>query len=151
MAKGKPQFEQQFKRDYERRREVLRVILRRARKESKLSQGEAAYMISSNQSFLSRVEKTGVIDFVVLERLAAVYGKPVGHFTTFNHKEVPRPRINEPEVSTYEGRSLYEWKYHFNWRSWPPLGEEAKPRAITGGRRVAKSIRPGESLLGRRN
>lgn len=119
MAKGKVASNKQFQPDYKNRHKGLAIALRRARNEAGLSQAEAAFMISSNQSFLSRVERTGEVDFVVLERLAAVYNKPVSSFHTLDFEAVTRRNLNQPDIPQYEGRTRAEWKYFVENRRWP--------------------------------
>lgn len=127
----------------EHRLRGLKLRLREARKEAKLSQTEAAYILGSNQTFISRMERlpqkkqrkevgvidtdskgeelSGSIDFLTLERLAAIYGKPIEYFKTPRFFEDWAHRNkNEPLMYGKPDRhSLEEWKYHFRERRWP--------------------------------
>ena len=98
---------------------------RAARIEVVLSQSEAAYIIESNQSYISRAEQTGAIDFLTLERLAAVYGKPIEHFKTPRFLETWAQR-NRNEPPMYWRHSMKDWKHHFKERRWPDLRATAK-------------------------
>jgi transcriptional regulator with XRE-family HTH domain len=142
MTKGKVASDKQFQPDYQRRHKGLAIALRLARKEAGLSQAEAAFMISSNQSFLSRVERTGEIDSVVLERLAAVYNKPVSAFKSLDFEAVTRRNLNQPDIPQYEGRTRAEWKYFIENRRWPPEQFKSTHNVGLGAPRPGKGHGP---------
>jgi transcriptional regulator with XRE-family HTH domain len=89
--------------DEERRnRKGLREKLRLARTESKLSQAVAAYMLGCSQSYLSKVERTGRVDFVRMQRLAAIYDKPLDWFQTLSD-------VFQTGQHLYLGYPLLDW------------------------------------------
>jgi transcriptional regulator with XRE-family HTH domain len=89
--------------DEERRsRKGLREKLRLARTERKLSQAVVAYMLGCSQSYLSKVERTGRVDFVRLQRLAAIYAKPLDWFQTLGD-------VFQTDEHLYLGYPLLDW------------------------------------------
>ena len=59
----------------------FRSRLRRAREEANLTQARAAELLGKPQSFISKVESgERRVDFVELQVLARVYGKPLSYF-----------------------------------------------------------------------
>ena len=100
-------------------RKLLRQKLKQARKEADLSQPVVSYMLGCSQSYLSKVERSGRVDFVRLERLAAIYDKPVSWFATLD------PKITAPTTYAVEGESCYrgltrkEWKQAARTKHWP--------------------------------
>jgi hypothetical protein len=70
------------------------------------------------------METSGNVEFVQLERMAALYGKELGNFTTLD-KETAGRYPWAPDESGYEGWALSEWKgYLKNGQEWgrTPLG-----------------------------
>jgi len=96
----------------------LREKLKQARKEADLTQPEVAYMAGCSQSYLSKVERSGRVDFVRLERLAAIYDKPVEWFTTLD-PNITDPVSWAPDVPAYRGLTREEWKKAFETKHWP--------------------------------
>ncbi len=111
---------EQVEKDNSRRRSLLRERLKQARLEADYKQSEVAYIMGWSQSYLSKVEDgDGRIDFVRLERLAAVYNKPLSWFATLD------PDISNPTTYAEEGEPCYrgltrkEWKQAAKHRHWP--------------------------------
>ncbi|MGA2859196.1 MAG: helix-turn-helix transcriptional regulator [Candidatus Sulfotelmatobacter sp.] len=94
-----------------RSRRNLREKLRLARNEAKLSQAVVAYMCGCTQSYLSKVERTGRVDFVRLQRLAAVYAKPLEWFQTLDDPFSGEERF-------YLGWALEDWEQLEKLRHW---------------------------------
>jgi len=84
-------------------RKELREKLREARAEAKLSQAVAAYMLGCSQSYLSKVERTGRVDFVRMQRLSAIYAKPLEWFLTLKDVFTKDERL-------YLGYELFDWQ-----------------------------------------
>jgi transcriptional regulator with XRE-family HTH domain len=90
-------------------RKVLREKLKQARTEAGLAQPVVAYMMGCSQSWLSKLEKSGNLDFLTLERLAAIYDKPLEWFSTLG----PGIRARTtwaPHEAAYRGQTRTEWK-----------------------------------------
>ena len=59
----------------------FRQKLRRAREEAQITQAEAARLLGKPQSFVSKLESgERRVDFVELQVLAHIYGKPLSYF-----------------------------------------------------------------------
>jgi transcriptional regulator with XRE-family HTH domain len=100
-------------------RKRLREKLKQARLDAGYKQSEVAYMMGWSQSYFSKVEDHGRIDFVRLERLAAVYNKPLSWFATLD------PNISKPtnyaveNEPCYRGLTRKEWKQAAKDKHWP--------------------------------
>ncbi len=102
------------------RREKLARKLKTARKEAKVTQLVAGFIVGKDQPFISRVEKTGEIDAITLCRLAALYDKPLAYFIT----EIDYP---------YKDRPLSDWEHRAKFGRWP--------RVYTGNKRIKRGRR----------
>jgi|SRR5271157_114115 len=98
-------------------RKLLREKLKQARLEAGYTQPEVAYNIGWSQSYLSKVEGHGRIDFVRLERLAAVYNKPLSWFATLDISKPPT--YAEESEPCYRGLTRKELKQAAKQRHWP--------------------------------
>lgn len=58
------------------------VLLRKARKEAGLNQKTVALMLGTTQPNVGKLERSGRVPFIVLERLAAIYDVPLTYFAT---------------------------------------------------------------------
>src|SRR6266576_1747129 len=94
-----------------RSRRSLREKLRLARNEAKLSQAVVAYMLGCSQSYLSKVERTGRVAFVRLQRLAAIYARPLEWFQTLDDPFCGEERF-------YGGCALGDWEKLEKLRHW---------------------------------
>lgn len=103
-------------------RKLLRQKLKQARKEADLSQPVVAYMLGGSQSYLSKVERSGRVDFVRLERLAAIYAKPVSWFATLD------PKITAPTNYAVEGEPCYRGSTRKEWKQATSTKHWATPR-----------------------
>ncbi len=90
-----------------KQRERLAEKMKDARKKLKLSQNDAARLVGVTQSMLSRWERNGEVAFVVLERLAYLYGMKVTDFAT--------ERIWEP----YEPHTLDDYRVRLKTGKFP--------------------------------
>lgn len=110
----------QVKRDNSKRRRQLRDKLRQARLEADYKQSEVAYVMGWSQSYISKIEDgDGRIDFVRLERLAAVYNKPLSWFATLD-PDISKPTsYAEKGEPCYRGLTRKEWKLAAKQRHWP--------------------------------
>lgn len=69
----------------QKRKKILLQKLVEARKNANLTQQEAAVKLGKPQSFISKIESgERNVDFLELEDIAKVYGKPLGFFQTNN-------------------------------------------------------------------
>jgi transcriptional regulator with XRE-family HTH domain len=107
-----------------RSRRKLREKLRQARTETKLTQKVVAYMLGCSQSYLSKVERTGRVDFVRMQRLAAIYARPIEWFQT-----LPDP------FEVVEGERLYFTWPMADWEKLEKMRHWLVPRGW--GRRLA--------------
>ena len=66
-----------------RQRPLLRKLLKQAREEAALNQAKAGELLGLDQSFISKIE-SGLrqLEFVEVEQLADIYGKPLSFFAT---------------------------------------------------------------------
>jgi transcriptional regulator with XRE-family HTH domain len=94
-----------------RSRKRLCEKLRLARSETKLSQVVVAYMLGCSQSYLSKVERTGRVDFVRMQRLAAIYARPLEWFQTLDDPFSGEERF-------YLGWALEDWEKLEKLRHW---------------------------------
>ena len=95
-----------LKREYWPRLNQFRKLLIQARRDSGLSQIAVALMLGRPQSYVSKIEKagkTGKVDFVLMERLAAIYGKPLSFFSTLPS--------DVREGDKYLGLTNAEWEH----------------------------------------
>jgi transcriptional regulator with XRE-family HTH domain len=139
---GKPRLEERIQGDYSSGRGKLALRLREARKACGLRQNLVAFMTATSQSYISRVERTGDIEFVILERLAAVYSKPVTDFLTRSYGTVTARRPSEPDVPMYMGKTRDEWKYYLKHKRWPSILGYQKP-GLPSGNPASTPWRPG--------
>lgn len=66
-----------------RQRRLLRLLLKQARLESKLTQREAGERLGLDQMFISKIESgKRQVEFVEVEQLAEIYGKELSFFYT---------------------------------------------------------------------
>jgi len=66
---------------YSKESESLVKQLKKARKEAKLNQNEAARLICVSQSYISKVESGQIrMDIIQLKNFAKVYGKSIDFF-----------------------------------------------------------------------
>jgi transcriptional regulator with XRE-family HTH domain len=96
-----------------RSQKLLRAKLKEARCEAKLSQAVVGYMLGCTQSYVSKIERTGRVEFVRMQRLAAIYGKPLEWFRTLDN-----PIRGIEGEGGYLGYSLEEWQELENKRHW---------------------------------
>ena len=92
-------------------------LLRKARKESGLTQKTVALMLGTTQPNVGKLERSGRVPFIVVERLAAIYGVPLSYFTTL--------RADTREDGKYLGMTNEEWsRSHdlYNRPTGPPVG-----------------------------
>ena len=74
--------------DYQARYRRFREKLRQARLEAGLSQSELAQLLGKPQSFVSKVESgERRLDFVELQSLTSILGKPLLYFKDEAHKQ----------------------------------------------------------------
>jgi transcriptional regulator with XRE-family HTH domain len=109
---------QTVKTEDSRGRKLLRDKLKQARKEADLSQAVVAYMLGCSQSYLTKVERTGRVDFARLERLAAIYDKPLEWFQTLDPKITTRVTW-APNEPAYQKLTRKEWKQAAEKKHWP--------------------------------
>jgi transcriptional regulator with XRE-family HTH domain len=102
-----------------RGRKLLREKLKQARREADLSQPVVAYMLGCSQSYLSKVERTGRVDFVRLERLGAIYDKPLSWFATLDPNVRARTTYAAKDEPCYRGLTRKEWKKATRTKHWP--------------------------------
>jgi len=57
-------------------------LLRKARKEAGLNQKTVALMLGTTQPNVGKLERSGRVPFIVLERLAVIYDVPLTYFAT---------------------------------------------------------------------
>jgi transcriptional regulator with XRE-family HTH domain len=100
-------------------RKLLREKLKQARLEAGYTQPEVAYIMGWSQSYFSKVEGHGRIDFVRLERLAAVYNKSVEWFGTLNPNISKPTSYAEENEPCYRGLTRKEWKQAARTKHWP--------------------------------
>ena len=59
----------------------LRERLKAARVEAGLTQAQVAHLVGRPQSFVSKIEVGGRrVDFIAMQVLASIYGKPLSYF-----------------------------------------------------------------------
>jgi transcriptional regulator with XRE-family HTH domain len=101
-------------------RKILREKLKQARLEADYKQAEVAYILGWSQSYLSKIEDgDGRIDFVRLERLAAVYNKPLAWFATLDPDISNPTSYAEEGEPCYDGQTRKEWKLAAKHHHWP--------------------------------
>jgi DNA-binding XRE family transcriptional regulator len=72
-----------------RQRPLLRRLLKQAREEAKLNQTKAGELLGQNQSFISKIESgKRQVEFVEVEQLASLYGKPLAFFATVDRVKI---------------------------------------------------------------
>ncbi len=107
MSHEEPRRERrELRRDYERRRKQIVLLLRNARKATGLTQKTVALMLGTTQPNVGKLERSGRVPFIVLERLAAIYDVPLSHFVTLP----PDTRKD----GKYLGMTNEEWSAYHN-------------------------------------
>jgi transcriptional regulator with XRE-family HTH domain len=96
----------------------LGPMLREAREGVGLSQVQLAFMLGVHQSLVSRIEKTGSIDHVLLERFACVCNKKVSDFTSLDNAAGSKPSGQE-KGWLYYSAPKNTWEYLIRKGSWP--------------------------------
>ena len=117
MSHEEPRRERrELRRDFERRRKQMVQLLRRARKEAGLTQKTVALMLGTTQPNVGKLERSGRVPFIVVERLAAIYDIPLSYFGTLD--------ADTRKEGKYLGMTNEEWsRYH---------DEYNRPRCRTG-------------------
>jgi transcriptional regulator with XRE-family HTH domain len=68
---------------------LLRRLLKQAREEAKLIQTKAGELLGQDQSFISKIESgKRQVEFVEVEQLARLYGKPLVFFATIDRLKI---------------------------------------------------------------
>jgi hypothetical protein len=112
--------EKRYELDYERRAETLARQLKQARRDAGITQTLAAYMLGTNQTFISRAERKGdVVDFLTLERMCAMYDKPLQFFATMSDPSLGKRKPSQKH--SYENHTIEEWEHHLHHREWSDL------------------------------
>jgi transcriptional regulator with XRE-family HTH domain len=96
----------------------LGPMLCEAREGVGLSQVQLAFMLGVHQSLVSRIEKTGSIDHVLLERYACVCNKKVSDFTTLDQAAGSKPLGQEKDWLYYSALKN-SWEYLIREGRWP--------------------------------
>jgi len=106
MSHEEPRLERrELRRDYERRRKQLVDLLRKARKDAGLTQKTVALMLGTTQPNVGKLERSGRVPFIVLERLAAIYDVLLAYFVTLP--------ADTRKDGKYLGKTNEEWSaYH---------------------------------------
>ncbi len=82
-----------FRPNYKSAYERLRLKLKETRLEAGLTQAEVARMLSRPQSFISKVEtRERRVDFLELQVLAKIYGKPPSYYEDTSVTQLFTPR-----------------------------------------------------------
>jgi transcriptional regulator with XRE-family HTH domain len=81
---------------------LLAAELKRARQDAKLSQEKLAFLMGVNQALISRVERTGALDHVLLERFAAACNVPISRFITIDSAAKARLVVNSGSYAYYD-------------------------------------------------
>lgn len=91
-------------------------LLRNARKAAGLTQRTVALMLGTTQPNVGKLERSGRVPFIALERLAAIYDVPLSHFVTLP--------ADTRKDGKYLGMTNEEWsEYHETYN---------RPRCRTG-------------------
>lgn len=87
--------------------EYLRLKLKEARTSAEMSQAQVAGLLNRPQSFISKVE-TGDrrVDFIELQELASIYGKPIKFFADDDPLRAPRPGSLRSTITTADIAAL---------------------------------------------
>lgn len=85
MSHEEPRRERrELRRDYQRRRRLMTQLLQKARKEAGLTQKTVALMLGTTQPNVGKLERSGRVPFILMERLAAIYNVSLSYFTTLD-------------------------------------------------------------------
>jgi len=80
-------------------------LLLKARKAAGLNQATVALMLGTTQPTVGKLERSGRVPFIVLERLAAIYDVPLSYFATLP--------VDTRKDGKYLGMTNEEWSnYH---------------------------------------
>jgi transcriptional regulator with XRE-family HTH domain len=93
-------------------------MLREARESVGLSQVQIAFMLGVHQSLVSRIEKTGGIEHVLLERYACLCNKNVSAFSTLDQAAGSKPSGQE-KGWLYYSETKNKWEYLIKNGSFP--------------------------------
>lgn len=117
MSHEEPRRERrELRRDCQRRRKLMVQLLRKARKQAGLTQKTVALMLGTTQPNVGKLERSGRVPFIVVERLAAIYDVPLSYFTSLD--------ADTRTDGKYLGMTNEEWsQYH---------DEYNRPRCRTG-------------------
>ena len=135
MSHEEPRRERrELRRDLHRRRKLMVKLLRKARKGAGLTQKTVALMLGTTQPNVGKLERSGRVPFIVVERLAAIYDVPLSYFATLD--------ADTRTDGKYLGMTNEQWSAYYSQYNRPRCRTGRPPKTYDARRRAISVYDP---------